>query len=154
MKSRFLFPHKWRIPGIALLVLGIVPVVLYKHYTDQLIYWQTTHPLFWEYNIAELLNILANDLSIITFILGLLFIGFSKEKIEDEQIAQLRMDCLQRTIYFNYIVLIACVITINGMAFFSILVYNLISPLVFFIILFRYKIYQLNRLTQTEEGRV
>ena len=39
-------------------------------------------------------------------LVGLIIVAFSKEKIEDEQISQLRLDSLQWAVYLNYIILV------------------------------------------------
>ena len=83
--------------------------------------------------------------SILILILGLLLVAFSKEKVEDEQIAQLRLQSLQWAIYLNYLVFVLCVLFIYGTNFLAVILYNTITPLLIFIIRFRWKLYQLNR---------
>src|SRR5665213_876634 len=82
---------------------------------------------------------LHNDITILLVILGLLLIAFSKEQIEDEQITQLRLDSLQWAIYLNYAIFIICVLFVYGFNFIPVVVFNVITPLVFFIIRFRWK---------------
>jgi len=91
------------------------------------------------------MQVIFDDFEYLTVIIGLLLIGFSKEKLEDEQIAQLRLDSLQWAIYVNYGIFIICIIFINGGAFLSVVAYSIVTPIIFFIIRFRWKIYQLNR---------
>ena len=138
MKSRFLFPHKWRTPGIVLSSIGFVVFLLnIYNITDKTGAWFKT------FNID--VNILANDIECVFLVIGLLLVGFSKEKLEDEQIAQQRADSLQWAIYFNYGILLLCVFLFNGVGFLDVMAYNIVTPFVFFIIRFRWKIYQLNR---------
>jgi len=83
---------------------------------------------------------------------GLFVIAFSREKIEDEQIYQLRLSSLRWAIYINYAVLILGLILIkNNADYKDILRLNLWVPLMFFILLFRYKIFRLNRSLSTED---
>ena len=82
--------------------------------------------------------------------IGLFIVAFSKEKIEDEQISQLRLDSLQWAIYFNYLLLIVILIFSKDGA--HILFLNMLIPLAFFIIRFRWKIYQNNRLLRKDEN--
>lgn len=75
--------------------------------------------------------------------LGLFIVAFSREKVEDEQIWQVRLDSLRWAIFVNYLVLIASLIFVNDIA--HILELNLWVPLIFFIIRFRWVIFRLNR---------
>lgn len=79
---------------------------------------------------------------------GLFIAAFSKEKIEDEQISLLRLDSLQWAVYVNYLFLIISLIFTTDTR--HILFLNLLVPLVFFIVRFRWKIYQNNRLLKKD----
>jgi hypothetical protein len=148
MKSRFLFPHGWKITGTILFLIGFV-LYLVSVSSGIIDKWTQMHRLV----LGMDSQILVNDAQCLTLIIGLLLIGFSKEEIEDEQIAQLRSDCLQWAIYVNYGIFILCVIFINGTAFLTVMMYNIISPILFFIIRFRWKVYLLNRLLKKEENQ-
>lgn len=149
MKSRFLFPHKWRTTGIILFIIGFIIHLFNRATSDVIGNWTQLHPII----IGLDSQIFVNDVECLTLIIGLLLIGFSKEKIEDEQIAQLRSDCLQWAIYVNYGIFIVCVVFINGGDFLTVIMYNIVSPILFFTIRFRWKIYQLNRLLKKEENQ-
>jgi hypothetical protein len=90
--------------------------------------------------------------SIILVLVGLFLIAFSKEKIEDEQISQLRLDSLRWAIYLNYLILLFSLIFTNGIDFIDILRLNIWVPLVFFIIRFRWVIFRLNRSLNLEKS--
>ena|ERR1700744_2288266 len=151
MKSRFLFPHKWRVAGFALLLLAAFMVV-YNCITSGGITATTgLSGGFFNKPLSEQIAIAANDVEYLSVIIGLLLIGFSKEKVEDEQIVQLRLDSLQWAVYVNYSILILCIILINGLGFLSVMVYNIMSQLIFFIIRFRWKVYQLNLQLKNDE---
>jgi cell division protein FtsW (lipid II flippase) len=83
--------------------------------------------------------------TILLMVIGLLLVAFSKEKIEDEQISQLRLDSLQWAVYLNYLVLIGTAIFMNRNDFKDMLYLNLWVPLAFFIIRFRWVLFRLNR---------
>jgi uncharacterized membrane protein YidH (DUF202 family) len=138
MKTRFLFPHSWRIAGYLFFVIDIVFAVVLK----------LLHPEGYSQEIGQtraFAMILHTDINILLVIFGLLFIAFAKERIEDEQISQLRLDSLQWAVYVNYAVFIICVIFINGLNFLSVVAYSVVTPLVIFIIRFRWKMYLSNR---------
>jgi hypothetical protein len=84
-------------------------------------------------------------IALLLLMFGLLLVAFSKEKIEDEQISQLRLDCLQWAIYLNYFILMISVLFTSNMHFRDLMMLNLWAPLIFFIIRFRWKIFKLNR---------
>jgi len=90
--------------------------------------------------------------STILVLVGLFLIAFSKEKIEDEQISQLRLDSLRWAIYLNYLILLLSLIFTNGIDLIDILRLNIWVPLVFFIIRFRWVIYRLNRSLKMEKS--
>jgi len=89
-------------------------------------------------------------IAFILVISGLLFIAFSKEKIEDEQISQLRLDSLQWAVYFNYLLIIISVAFLSNIDFIKVVMINIWTPLVFFIIRFKWVIYRLNRSLKSE----
>ncbi len=77
-------------------------------------------------------------------IAGLLLIAFSREKIEDEIIGQLRLEALQWSVYVNYLVLAIAIVMLYNEAFFDVMVYNMFTVLVVFIARFRWLIYRNN----------
>jgi len=81
--------------------------------------------------------------------LGLFFVAFASEKIEDEQIWHIRLDSLRWAIYINYLVLLISLIFVNDTA--HILELNLWVPLIFFIIRFRWVIFRLTRSLSREK---
>jgi hypothetical protein len=146
MKTRFLFPHKFRTLGYWLIAVGMLTYAVTGIYSAQLQIWNVSHHF-----LGQNMEIIEHDVMLLTLIIGLLLVGFTKEKIEDEQIAQSRLDSLQWAIYFNYIVLMICTIFLNGFDFLGVMIYNMVTPLLFFIIRFRWKIYLLNRVINIEE---
>jgi hypothetical protein len=147
MKSRFLFSHKWRITGIVIFIIGVIAHFINQSPTDIIGTFHQKHPQI----IGADSQILADDIEYLSLVTGLLLIAFSKEKIEDEQITQLRSDSLQWAIYVNYAIFIVCTIFINGSDYLGVIMYNVLTPLLFFIVRFRWKIYLLNRSLKTEE---
>jgi hypothetical protein len=148
MKSRFLFPHQWMVRGIILFIAGLICFIIQQQYFFEIDAWLHSHS-----PVAGLdSQVLLDDVVYLSLVAGLLLAAFSKEKIEDEQIAQLRSDSLQWAIYVNYGIFIVCTIFINGTDYLSVIMYNVLSPLLFFMIRFRWKMYLLNRSLKTEEA--
>ncbi|MDB5131253.1 MAG: hypothetical protein JWR02_1002 [Mucilaginibacter sp.] len=135
MKSRFLFPHWCRFLGYAL-ILAHIPVVVFKRTLGfDLSHGSVNDDLFNSHHVFFMTTTLL-------MAVGLFIVAFSKEKIEDEQISQLRLDSLQWAIYVNYLLLIISLVFTNDTE--HILFLNLLVPLAFFIIRFRWVIFRLN----------
>ena len=77
-----------------------------------------------------------NNIAIIGTVVGALFIGFSREKIEDEMIQHIRLNALMAAMWINYLTVMAC-----GMA----------TPLVIFLLVYHFNLYRLNRNLRHEE---
>lgn len=137
MKTRFLFPYWCRYLGLACIVFHI-PILLFAKS-----FGFDPHDLPDEPGIFSPghLFFIATALLMLT---GLVLLVFSKEKIEDEQISQLRLDSLQWAIYLNYLVLIITLVFADQQDFKDILRLNLWVPLVFFYTRFRWMIFRLN----------
>ena len=83
-------------------------------------------------------NSIVDELITISIIIGGLIVGFTKEKIEDEFIYKLRKDSLVWAIIFNYVVLLFATLLIYDLAYFDVLIFNMFTPLIFFIVRFNF----------------
>lgn len=88
---------------------------------------------------AELTN---NTILGILVIAGGLLVSFSKEKVEDEFVANLRQSSLMWAVFVNYVLLIFCFAFLYGEAFFEVMIYNMFTVLIIFIIRFNYILYR------------
>ncbi len=145
MKTQYLLPNKFKKTGW----LIFIPVTLLG------ILWLIFEPLFeskldlLEFNVFALVsggilndtdvfqvienNILDEFIGVL-FIISSIFIAFSKEKTEDEFIAMIRLESLVWATYINYGVLILALIFVYDIPFFWVLVFNMFTTLIFFII--------------------
>ncbi len=99
MKSRFLFPLWFRYLGLALFLIHI-PIVMFKKELGFSTHGElVSDDLFNSHHLFFMATTLL-------MAIGLFFVAFAKERIEDEQIFQLRLDSLQWAIYVNYILLV------------------------------------------------
>lgn len=85
---------------------------------------------------------ITNTLVGILFIMGGLMVGFSKEKKEDEFIANLRLSSLLWSVWANYILLLIAFLFIWNMDFLNVMVYNMFTILIIFIIRFNYILFR------------
>ena len=149
MRTNYLFPFKSRWVGLALILVH-VPIKLlwdayypggYDHHT---VANGADDPLF----SPPHLFFIGTTLMVLV---GLFLIAFSKEKIEDEQIVQLRLNSLRWAIYLNYAILLFCLVFTRGSDSKHILLLNIWLPLLFFILRFQWVLYRLNRSIKSDE---
>jgi hypothetical protein len=140
MKPKFLFPYWTRYLGWVLAIAHVPVMILGKIYgldhdhSDDSKLFNGPHIIF--IGTALLMAI------------GLFLVAFSRERMEDEQIAQLRLDSLRWAVFVNYIVLILCLVFSDDEH--HILLMNLWIPLLFFILRFQWKLFQNNRLLKKD----
>ena len=146
MKSNYLLPNKYKLLGWILFILGLIfglllflneyegdylSINILSIYNDPFMGGEKGF-----FKIIE--NDIADELISIAIIAGGLLVGFSKEKIEDEFIYKLRKDSLVWAIIVNYIILLLAVIFVYDFTFFDVLVFNMFTPLVFFVLRFNF----------------
>ncbi len=88
---------------------------------------------------------LTNEIAFLGITVGLLMIVFAKEKVEDEFIAMLRLKSLQWAVLISYIILLVLNFSVFGLTFLMMLVYNLWTVLIVFIIKFTIALYKLRK---------
>ncbi len=141
MKTGFLFPHRYRLIGWAVfvpsLVLGLAYLyadfaleflTIYEPKTSEVHGWRINN---WPINLTD-------EVAALGVIAGLLMVGFSKEKVEDEMVGRLRLDALQWSVYVNYLILALAILLVHGDRFLDVMVYNLFTVLLVFVVRFRW----------------
>jgi hypothetical protein len=146
MKTNYLLPNKYKTVGWILFIIGLIGgifIYISDYESDALtvnvlsIYNESFlggEKAFFQ--IVE--NSILDELIALAIIAGGLLVGFTREKVEDEYIYKLRKDSLVWAIIFNYAVLIFTIVFVYDLAFFDVLVFNMFTPLVFFIIRFNF----------------
>ena len=150
MKS-LLLPHSYKKIGWILFVPSFIALLFFIFFGNNITYNPTitTFGLFGEAFLKHSshpfsfgkIELLPNLIGIL-FLAGGLFVMFSKEKKEDEYINQIRLNSLQYSVFLNYILLFICILFIHGFAFFNVMVYNLFTIILIYIIRFHYFIYK------------
>ncbi|MDR1199787.1 MAG: hypothetical protein LBK94_12390 [Prevotellaceae bacterium] len=141
MKKSFLFPHRYKLTGwfifIPFSIIGIYATLIDGITPNWL--------KFTFFAIAggnEYFSLVQTDMAntiIATFVIaGGLLVAFSKEKTEDEYIAELRLSSLQWAVFINYLLLLLCCMFIYNMPFFTVMIYNMFTTLLIFIVRFNY----------------
>jgi len=157
MSNKLLLPNKFKLIGWCLLIpatiLGLVlsftnfeafPIKanVFAIFTNE-IFQKSQFLGFIETNIT---NTAVGTL----FIVGAMFVGFSKEKREDEFIAKLRLSSLLWAVWVNYFLLLLSFLFIYGTAFLTVMMYNMFTVLIIFIVRFNYILYK-NSKTMSDE---
>jgi len=153
MRTNYLLPFKSRYFGIALILLHI-PIKLY---------WDAQYPgggAHRHIDPADRGNTLFSPPHLffigttLMVLVGLFLIAFSKEKVEDEQIVQVRLDSLRWAIYLNYAILLFSLVFTETNESTHILFLNMWLPLLFFILRFQWVLYRLNRSVRKNDADI
>lgn len=143
-----LLPHKYKIIGWILLIpTALIGIIM--TFTDfEFLKWSTRVFAFFSDGFMEKSHyfgfVTANitpSLIGILFIVGSLLVGFSKEKMEDEYIANLRLNSLLWAVLVNCIILILALLFVWGFPFMTVMVYSMFTVLIIFIARFNYVLF-------------
>lgn len=85
---------------------------------------------------------LTQTLSGVLFVISCLFIGFSKEKMEDEYIDKLRLRALLWAVLINYGILLLAFLVVYDVSFLNVMLFNIFTTLLLFILRFHYLLYR------------
>jgi len=120
------------------LVFKVYPLFSYK----RTIVTESTENIIGSDGFQWIENGLVNEILIVIIIISGIINSFSKENFEDELIGKLRTESLTLSLYLNYGLIIIANFLIYELTFIYVLVFNLITILLFFNLIFKYKLYQ------------
>ncbi|MBU2019190.1 MAG: hypothetical protein KJ941_06055 [Bacteroidetes bacterium] len=159
MKQTFLFPHKWQKIGwmvlIPTLLVGLLILLndiwnlpnivsVFEQFTDlfniKVPQFQFSSPFFLYKE-----NNLLNEIIIFGIIVGSTLISFSKEKIEDEMISNLRLYSLMWAVVVHFSLVLIASLLFYEFDYFNVMTIQMFSILFLFIIHFKYQIHQYNK---------
>ncbi len=84
-------------------------------------------------------------------VVGGVFVGFSRNKDDDEFIEQIRYESLLTSIYINSIALVVCLFLVWGLPFVTVMFCSLFSVLCIFIVCFYIRVLINKKTMQNEE---
>lgn len=151
MKSKYLLPFRSRYFGIALILIHI-PIKLWSDTLYQDGHGQEHSLVSGDNNALFSPPHLFFIGTTLLVLVGLFLIAFSRERVEDEQIIQLRLASLRWAIYLNYAILLFSLVFISESESHHILLLNSWLPLLFFILRFQWVLYRLNRATHSNDA--
>ena len=158
MNTNYLFPNRYKKLGWLLFIPGIIIGMAFLIYQSDINLFNikafalAEEALFSDnsfFSISE--NNFLDDISSILIIIGALLIAFSKEKFEDEFISKIRLESLVWATYINYAILTLAIIFVKDMTFFWVLVFNMFTLLVFFLVRFNWALYKSKNQIYDEE---
>ena len=134
----FVFWEAPNIPGLDWFNLNVLAIATEELFSD---------PRFF---VIVKTNVLDEIISLV-IIISALFIAFSKEKKEDEYISKIRLESLVWATYVNYAILALAIMFVYEGSFFWMLVFNMFTILLFFIIRFNWALYKSKKQIRDEE---
>ncbi|MBS1746381.1 MAG: hypothetical protein JST21_09460 [Bacteroidetes bacterium] len=149
MKTGLLLPHKFKLIGWCLLIPATIAGIFLSFTNfDALHINSWTFAIFNDQVFGESKSFgfiktnMTNTIVGSIFIIGAMFVGFSKEKREDEFIAKLRLSSLMWAVWVNYFLLLLSFLFVYGTSFLNIMLYNMFTVLIIFITRFNYILYK------------
>lgn len=139
MKTNWLFPHPYRTIGwIILSLLGGLLAISYAFEIEIDLPLEVDISQTWLQKLYKTSSLnFSDELLMISIIIGLVFIAFAREKLEDEMISRLRLTSLQWSLYIYYAALALAIIFVHGLDFYDVMLYSMFMVLIVFIIRFR-----------------
>ena len=92
-----------------------------------------------------------NNIAIIGTVIGAILVTCSEEKREDEMIAHIRLNSLLTALYINYALLIVAALAVYDLDFLNVMMYNMFTILLIFMVVFRYKIWRMKKGAEDEK---
>lgn len=158
MKLNYLFPNKYKKIGWLILIpsaiIGLITLIL------------EFEPNCLDFNVPAIFidefigdkhfigivnNNVLNEIFGVLIIMSSLLVAFSKEKSEDEYISKIRLESLVWAVYLNYAILLISFLFIFDLSFLWVMIFNMFTILLFFIIRFNWQISKLKKSARYEE---
>lgn len=99
----------------------------------------------------SVLETVVNDLIITGIAVGAVFIVCSKEQREDEMTRSIRLSALLNSLYIYVGLLVLSTLLINGVAFFWVMMLNLVLFPIIYVVIFRLDMHRYYKMSEDEE---
>ncbi|MHC1732239.1 MAG: hypothetical protein AB9888_09480 [Bacteroidales bacterium] len=158
MKTKMLLPNKFKTPGWIMLIpttlFGLYIIFsdfefdflnarVFAFFSDEILGDSVT--------MGFIHTNLTYTITGIIFIISAFFVAFSREKTEDEFIARIRLESLLWATYINYGILLFCFLFFYDFGFLYVMIINMFTILVIFIIRFQYLLHRAKKLLSHEK---
>lgn len=157
MKLNYLFPNRYKKKGVIILIpsiiMGLVTCFDYEPaFLDLRVPAIFVDELFGDNKLLGFTNNnILNELLGVLIIISSILVAFSKEKQEDEFIAKIRLESLVWATYINYAVLLVAFVFVYDFSFLWVMIFNMFTILIIFIVRFNWQVYKLKKLATHEE---
>ena len=159
MSNKLLLPNKFKLIGWCLLIPAIILglVIIFKEDWEYFPIRTKVFAIFNEEIMGESqsFSFIETNITVtivgVLFIIGAMFVGFSKEKREDEFIAKLRLSSLLWAVWVNYTLLFLSFLFVYGASFFTVMMYNMFTVLIIFIVRFNFILYKNSKAVSDEK---
>lgn len=101
--------------------------------------------------VSDTMGRVLNNIALVGICIGGILVACSRERIEDEMISRIRLNALLTALYINYALLVAAALCTYDTKFLYIMIYNLLTMLLIFLAVFRWKLWRLKRAVENEE---
>ena len=152
MKEKYLFPNRFKMLGWFILIPASIIGLLDLIFELEPEFLTFNVPAFFideifgqDKFVGIISNNLLNEIIGILIIIGALLVAFSREKIEDEFISRIRLDALVWAVYINYGILLITMVLIYDISFYYVMLFNMFTILIIFIIRFNWKLSRLKK---------
>ncbi len=159
MKINYLFPTKYKKIGWLMLVpsfiIGML-ILIFEYepnFLDMRVPAIYSDQIFGEENgfFGFIKNNILNEIIGVLTIISLILVAFSKEEAEDEYISKIRLESLVWAVYVNYGILLLSFVSIYNLTFLWVMIFNMFTVLLFFIIRFYWQLSIVKKSAKHEE---
>ena len=134
MRTKLLIPHRFKIIGILLFIPFLILGLFNRYVGFEFAF--LNHPGA-QNSIPPTQN-LTDELALTGCIVSLLLVAFAREKEEDEFIYHNRIESWEWAVLINFLMLLLATWIFYNEAFIDVMMYNLLTPLIIFIIRFNW----------------
>lgn len=147
-------PNNIRIYGWVILLFGLILGVIRFYFGVKPEFLNikvfAVYSKYFETNYFKVIeNHVSEELTALLILVGLFVISFTKEKIENESVSVIRYKSFILTFYINTLIIVLSFLFVYGFGFINILVINVFSPFIIYIILSRYFLSKIRNLENT-----
>jgi hypothetical protein len=140
MKKMRLLSPKWKWIGLALVVPGLILGAFSVFGNFQIPWLALKIREKAEFLIPAVENF-TDELALTLVVAGLLMIAYSREKEEDERVQMIRLEAMQWGILVNFAIVLIANWSIYQGNFLYVMLFNLFTPLVVFLLRFYYVLF-------------
>jgi hypothetical protein len=136
--NHLLLPYKYKWIGAVLISLGLIGLFCYIWFDFNVnLPVFAIHSSYMETKVFAMIRTnIADEIIILSLLAGFFFVAFSREKTENESVSQLRAEAFSKSVVANIILLAFSTLFVYGNGFLMILLINIYSPFIFYLIFF------------------